>query len=187
MQNIWGEYMEDIKYYLEIAKEETKLAFSNNKTLLFISILLFVIPMLIGYFCANEISEYVKPIVDAFEQQVKDGTVTLTTHSLFTNNVTVAFILYALAALGGVLGAIILANNGLFIGYYGVNFDIWAYLALTLPHGIFLQTRRLVLRHRCGCVYDGQDRYATTCRHLRVHSRTSQQSGGLFGQSIRLL
>ena len=75
--------------------------------------------------------------MDAFEQQVKDGTVTLTTHSLFTNNVTVAFILYALAALGGVLGAIILANNGLFIGYYGVNFDIWAYLALTLPHGIF--------------------------------------------------
>ena len=129
--------MADIKYYLKIAKEETKLAFSNNKTLLLISILLFVIPMLIGYFCANEISEYVKPIVDAFEQQVEDGTVTLTTHSLFTNNVTVAFILYALAALGGVFGAIILANNGLFIGYYGVNFDIWAYLVLTLPHGIF--------------------------------------------------
>ena len=129
--------MADIKYYLKIAKEETKLAFSNNKTLLLISILLFVIPMLIGYFCANEISEYVKPIVDAFEQQVEDGTVTLTTHSLFTNNVTVAFILYALAALGGVFGAIILANNGLFIGYYGVNFDIWEYLVLTLPHGIF--------------------------------------------------
>ena len=133
----WGDSMEDIKYYLEIAKEEIKLAFSNNKGLLFISILLFVIPMLLGYFYANEISSYVKPIVDAFEQQVEDGTVTLTTHSLFTNNVTVAFILYALAALGGVLGAIVLANNGLFIGYYGVDFDIWAYLALTLPHGIF--------------------------------------------------
>ena len=129
--------MEDIKYYLEIAKEEIKLAFSNNKGLLFISILLFVIPMFIGYFFSNEISSYVEPIVDAFEQQVADGTVTLTTHSLFTNNVTVAFILYALAALGGILGAIILANNGLFIGYYGVGFDIWAYLALTLPHGIF--------------------------------------------------
>ena len=129
--------MEDIKYYLEIAKEETKLAFSNNKGLLFISILLFLIPMFIGYFYANEISSYAQPIVDAFEKQVEDGTVSLTTHSLFSNNVTVAFILYALAALGGVLGAIILANNGLFIGYYGVNFDIWAYLALTLPHGIF--------------------------------------------------
>ena len=137
MQNIWGEYMEDIKYYLEIAKEETKLAFSNNKTLLFISILLFVIPMLIGYFCANEISEYVKPIVDAFEQQVKDGTVTLTTHSLFTNNVTVAFILYALGALGGLLAAVILGNNGLFIGYTGANFNLLAYAALVVPHGIF--------------------------------------------------
>lgn len=129
--------MVDIKYYLEIAKEETKLAFSNNKILLLISILLFVIPMLIGYFYANEISEYIQPMVEAFEQQVEEGTITLTTHSLFTNNVSVALILYALAALGGVLGAVILANNGLFIGYYGVEFDIWAYLALTLPHGIF--------------------------------------------------
>ncbi|SFL73060.1 Uncharacterized membrane protein SpoIIM, required for sporulation [Methanobrevibacter olleyae] len=129
--------MVNIKYCLEIVKDETKLAFSNNKTLLFISILLFVIPLLIGYFYSDTISSYIKPIVDAFEQQVNDGTVTLTTHSLFVNNVTVAIILYALAALGGVLGAIILANNGLFIGYYGADFNIYVYLALTLPHGIF--------------------------------------------------
>ena len=128
--------MIDIKYYLEIAKDETKLAFSNNKMLLFISILLFVIPVIIGYFFANEISEYIQPMVDSFEQQVEEGTISLTTYSIFTNNVSVAFILYALAALGGVLGAVILANNGLFIGYYGVDFDILAYLVLTLPHGI---------------------------------------------------
>ena len=128
--------MVDIKYYLEIAKDETKLAFSNNKMLLFISILLFVIPVIIGYFYANEISEYIQPMVDSFEQQVEEGTISLTTYSIFTNNVSVAFILYALAALGGVLGAVILANNGLFIGYYGVDFDILAYLVLTLPPGI---------------------------------------------------
>ena len=128
--------MIDIKYYLEIAKDETKLAFSNNKMLLFISILLFVIPVIIGYFYANEISGYIQPMVDSFEQQVEEGTISLTTYSIFTNNVSVAFILYALAALGGVLGAVILANNGLFIGYYGVDFDILAYLVLTLPHGI---------------------------------------------------
>ena len=104
--------------------------------LLFISILLFVIPVIIGYFYANEISEYIQPMVDSFEQQVEEGTISLTTYSIFTNNVSVAFILYALAALGGVLGAVILANNGLFIGYYGVDFDILAYLVLTLPHGI---------------------------------------------------
>ena len=84
--------MVDIKYYLEIAKDETKLAFSNNKMLLFISILLFVIPVIIGYFYANEISEYIQPMVDSFEQQVEEGTISLTTYSIFTNNVSVAFI-----------------------------------------------------------------------------------------------
>ena len=129
--------MADIKYYLGIVKDEVKSAFSNNKMILLISTLLFVVPMLMGYFYADSIAEYIKPMVDAFEKQVEEGAITLTTHSLFINNVSVAIILYALSALGGVLGAIILANNGLFIGYYGVDFNIWAYLALTLPHGIF--------------------------------------------------
>ena len=129
--------MADIKYYLGIVKDEVKSAFSNNKGILLISTLLFVVPMLMGYFYADSIAEYIKPMVDAFEKQVEEGAITLTTHSLFINNVSVAIILYALSALGGVLGAIILANNGLFIGYYGVDFNIWAYLALTLPHGIF--------------------------------------------------
>ena len=133
----WGDLMADIKYYLEIVKDEVKSAFSNNKGILLISTLLFVVPMLMGYFYADSIAEYIKPMVDAFEKQVEEGAITLTTHSLFINNVSVAIILYALSALGGVLGAIILANNGLFIGYYGVDFNIWAYLALTLPHGIF--------------------------------------------------
>ena len=129
--------MADIKYYLGIVKDEVKSAFSNNKMILLISTLLFVVPMLMGYFYADSIGDYIKPMVDAFEKQVEEGAITLTTHSLFINNVSVAIILYALSALGGVLGAIILANNGLFIGYYGVDFNIWAYLALTLPHGIF--------------------------------------------------
>ena len=105
----------DIKHYLRIAKEETKAAFSNNKWLLLFSTVLFV----------------------NFQKQVDEGVITLTTHSIFTNNVTVAFILYALGALGGVLGALILANNGMFIGYFGADFNIYAYLALTVPHGIF--------------------------------------------------
>ena len=127
----------DIKHYLKIAKEETKAAFSNNKWLLLFSTLLFVIPLLLGYFYADSISEYIQPMVDNFQKQVDEGVITLTTHSIFTNNVTVAFILYALGALGGVLGALILANNGMFIGYFGADFNIYAYLALTLPHGIF--------------------------------------------------
>ena len=127
----------DIKHYLEIAKEETKAAFSNNKWLLLFSTLLFVIPLLFGYFYADSISDYIQPMVDNFQKQVDEGVITLTTQSIFTNNVTVAIMLYALGALGGVLGALILANNGMFIGYFGADFNIYAYLALTLPHGIF--------------------------------------------------
>ena len=127
----------DIKHYLKIAKEETKAAFSNNKWLLLFSTLLFLIPLLIGYFYADAIAEYIQPMVDAFQKQVDEGVITLTTHSIFANNVTVAIILYALSAIGGVLGALILANNGLFIGYFGAGFNIYAYLALTVPHGIF--------------------------------------------------
>ena len=127
----------DIKHYLKIAKEETKAAFSNNKWLLLLSTLLFVVPLLIGYFYADAIAEYIQPMVDAFQKQVDEGVITLSTHSIFANNVTVAIILYALSAIGGVLGALILANNGLFIGYFGADFNIYAYLALTVPHGIF--------------------------------------------------
>ena len=137
MRNTWGEFMADIKNYLNMAKEEIKLAFVNNKKLLLISIILFVVPVLVGYYFPNEISEYVKPIMDSFEKSIEDGSITLSTNSIFINNLTVAIMLYALAALGGLLGAVILANNGLFIGYFGANFNIWAYLALTLPHGIF--------------------------------------------------
>ena len=136
-KTFWGDFMVDIKHYWNMIKDEIKAAFANNKIPLLIAILLFVIPLFIGYFCAGEISQYISPMVDNFEQQVADGTVTLTTQSLFINNVSVAIVLYALSALGGVLGAIILANNGLFIGYYGVNFDILVYALLTIPHGIF--------------------------------------------------
>ena len=98
----WGDFMADIKYYLEIVKDEVKSAFSNNKGILLISTLLFVVPMLMGYFYADSIAEYIKPMVDVFEKQVEVSAITLTTHSLFINNVSVAIILHALSALGGV-------------------------------------------------------------------------------------
>lgn len=132
-----GEYMVDIKHYLKVAKDELKSAFSHNKGLLLLATLIFVIPLLIGYFYPEQVAEYVKPIADAFEENVANGTVELTTQSLFVNNVTVAFILYALGALGGLLAAVILGNNGLFIGYTGANFNLLAYAALVVPHGIF--------------------------------------------------
>lgn len=129
--------MVEVKHYLSIIKEEIKSAFKNNKKLLLLSILLFMLPALVGYFYPDAIADLVQPILDNFQKQVADGTIALSTSSLFTNNVTVAIMIYALTALGGILGAVILANNGLFVGFFGTKINIWAYLALTLPHGIF--------------------------------------------------
>ena len=129
--------MVEFKNWVNIIKEEVKLAFSNNKDLLFFSILVFIIPLVIGYIYADQISSYIQPVVENFEKQVENGTVTLTTHSLFLNNFKVSLILYALSALGGVLGLFVLFNNGLFIGFYGKGYDLLSYIILTLPHGIF--------------------------------------------------
>ncbi|WP_297982436.1 stage II sporulation protein M [uncultured Methanobrevibacter sp.] len=129
--------MVDFRYYWNLIKDEIKMAFKNNKLCLFISILIFVIPLLIGFYYPDSIREYVQPIVDNFEQQIEDGTVTLTTSSLFYNNFKVDLMLYALSALGAVLGVILLANNGLFVGFFQDQIDLTSYLLLTVPHGIF--------------------------------------------------
>lgn len=136
-KSTWGDFLVNINHYFKVVLKEIKSAFANNKIPLFIAILIFVIPLLLGYFYADDVTEIVQPMVNSFKNDVQQGKVVLSTVSLFSNNVSVAIVLYALSALGGVLGAIILATNGMFIGYFGVDFNIWAYLALTLPHGIF--------------------------------------------------
>ena len=131
------DFMVDFKHYGNVLKEEIKLAFTNNKYFLLVSVLIFIIPMILGYIYADKIASYIQPMVDTFEKNVEDGTVTLATDSIFINNLTVSVMLYALSALGAVLGIVILANNGMFIGFYGTRVPLDAYIILTLPHGIF--------------------------------------------------
>ena len=128
--------MVEFKEYIGIAKKEVRMSFANNKWLLLIAVI-FVIPMVFSYLYPDMVSEYINPIVESFEQQIEDGVVTLTTDSLFINNVSVAFLLYAMSALGAVLGVVVLANNGMLIGFFGTKTSLATYLALVLPHGIF--------------------------------------------------
>ncbi len=129
--------MESFKYYLDLIKKEIKLAFRNNKYLLLASVLIFVIPMITAYYYPDLFESYLTPLLEEFTKKVSDGTVTLSTESLFVNNVQVALILYAGSALFAVVGAFILFNNGLFIGFFGTKMSLIPYLALTVPHGIF--------------------------------------------------
>lgn len=123
--------------YAKMIGQDLKFAFIDNKYLLLIATLLFVIPMFAGYFFADNLAAYMQPTVQNFQQNIADGTVTLTTGSLFVNNLSVAFIIFIGSALFAIFGAFILLNNGLFMGFFGTSLPLIPYVALILPHGIF--------------------------------------------------
>lgn len=128
----------DSKYYFKEFLKNLKSGFADNKYLLLLfSVLLFVIPLLIGYFAADVISPFMKPFINAFGQKIDDGTIQLTTQSIFFNNFKVLVILFVGSALFAIIGMVILVFNGLFIGYFAKSIPFIPFLALTLPHGIF--------------------------------------------------
>lgn len=68
----------DFKYYFKEFLKNIKLGFLNNKYLLVFSILLFVVPLLIGYFFADNFS-FMNDIIELFGKQVTNGNIQLTT------------------------------------------------------------------------------------------------------------
>ncbi|MBF4469296.1 MAG: stage II sporulation protein M [Methanobrevibacter arboriphilus] len=114
-----------------------KSAFSENKFIILFSTLLFVIPMLFGYFFASYISEAMNPVINSFRERVQQGDIQLTHDSIFFNNVYVGIILYCGAITFGLLTASVLISNGIFIGYFATKMPLYSFLLLTLPHGIF--------------------------------------------------
>mgnify|MGYP003294367299 CR=1 FL=1 len=126
----------NFKYYFKEVLKNIKLGFLNNKYLLVFSILLFVVPLLIGYFFADNFS-FMNDIIELFGKQVTNGNIQLTTSSLFANNFKVDIILFLGSVLFAIIGILILVFNGLFIGYFATKISLIPFLALTIPHGIF--------------------------------------------------
>lgn len=93
--------------------------------------------MLFGYFFAPYISEILNPMVDSFRDRVQQGDIKITHDSIFFNNVFVGIMMYCGAVAFGLLTAITLITNGIFIGYFATQMPLYAFLLYTLPHGIF--------------------------------------------------
>lgn len=68
----------NFKYYFKEVLKNIKLGFLNNKYLLVFSILLFVVPLLIGYLFADNFS-FMNDIIELFGKQVTNGNIQLTT------------------------------------------------------------------------------------------------------------
>jgi uncharacterized membrane protein SpoIIM required for sporulation len=93
--------------------------------------------MILGYFLAPDLKPLLEPMVKAFKDRIESGELKLTVDSLFFNNVFVAIMMYFGAIFIGLITAILLISNGVFIGYFATSLPLDVFLLLTLPHGIF--------------------------------------------------
>ena len=118
-------------------KKEIKLAFSENKLAIYVSIVILVISLLLGYFLESSLHAYLNPVVEQVENQVRSGEITITFQSIFSNNIKIVFLMFILGIFC-CFSALILAFNGFFIGYFtAVQDDLFLTLLMLVPHGIF--------------------------------------------------
>ena len=118
-------------------KKEIKLAFSENKLAIYVSIVILVISLLLGYFLESSLHTYLNPVVEQVENQVRSGEITITFQSIFSNNIKIVFLMFILGIFC-CFSALILAFNGFFIGYFtAVQDDLFLTLLMLVPHGIF--------------------------------------------------
>ena len=121
-----------------VFKKEIRLAFSENKMAICISIAILLISLILGYVLEPNLHAYLNPVVENLSKQVETGNIKLTFHSIFSNNIRIVFFMFIFGILC-CFSALILAFNGFFVGYFvAVNSnDMFKTLLLLIPHGIF--------------------------------------------------
>lgn len=118
-------------------KKEIKQAFTENKKAVYASIAILVISLLVGYFLEPYLNSFLNPVVENISNQVRSGDIQLTFQSIFSNNIKIVFIMFIMGVLC-CFSAVILAFNGLFIGYFtAIQDDLFTTLLMLVPHGIF--------------------------------------------------
>ncbi|MGZ7159108.1 MAG: stage II sporulation protein M [Methanobacterium sp.] len=111
--------------------------YKRNEFLLIISAAIFFGSLFAGYFLAGFVDQIMAGALKSFKDSISKGQIKLTTLSIFINNMKIAFFLYGGGIFVGITTLIMLAYNGLFIGYVASKFNIGDFLIYTIPHGIF--------------------------------------------------
>lgn len=111
--------------------------YKRNEFLLIISAAVFFGSLLVGYFLAGFVDPIMAGTFRSFKESISRGQIQLTTVSIFTNNIKIAFYLYGGGIFAGVTTLYLLAYNGLFIGYVASKFNVGDFIIYTIPHGIF--------------------------------------------------
>ncbi|MGZ7134318.1 MAG: stage II sporulation protein M [Methanobacterium sp.] len=111
--------------------------YKRNELLLIISAAIFFGSLFAGYFLAGFVDQIMAGALKSFKDSISKGQIKLTTLSIFINNMKIAFFLYGGGIFVGITTLIMLAYNGLFIGYVASKFNIGDFLIYTIPHGVF--------------------------------------------------
>ena len=109
---------------------------SRMKYYILISLILFVIFLILGYFYAGTFQPIVLPSVQGLHEGVQQGTVKLETIPLFINNFSVAINMVMGGLYFSTMSIYLLIFNALVIGYSACSMDLLYFLSFTLPHGI---------------------------------------------------
>ena len=117
--------------------DEIKLAFSENKRAIYISIAILFGSLILGYFLQPYMYDYLNPVVEDLNQKVQSGVLKVTFQDIFLNNLRVIFQMFIYGIIF-CISALILAFNGFFVGYYiGTAPNLLQVLLYIVPHGIF--------------------------------------------------
>lgn len=114
-----------------------KEAFVDNKYLLLISIVLFLLSTILAGVFASNLEPIVGPFIRELKKQILAGQIKITYDSIFLNNFTVGLRMYFAGILFGILTALMMIVNGMIIGYFlgkGPFLIVFLYI---IPHGIF--------------------------------------------------
>ncbi|WP_407409049.1 stage II sporulation protein M [Methanobrevibacter sp.] len=116
---------------------EIKLAFSENRLAILLSVAILFISLILGYVLEPNLYAYLNPLVEDLTQKVQAGVIRLTFADIFFNNIRIVFQMF-LYGMAFCFSAVILAFNGFFVGYYVAASDNLLYTVLLIvPHGIF--------------------------------------------------
>ena len=133
----------DFNKYFSIAKHEVSEAIIDNKGLILLMTLVFVISAVVGWIFQDYFSGFFKYFVEAVKTSGVDPSLD-SSLNLFINNEGVGLKVYFASIFFGIAPFVVMVLNGLGFGLLGGHFitgDIFyksvLFIALIVPHGIF--------------------------------------------------
>ncbi|MDO5849137.1 MAG: stage II sporulation protein M [Methanobrevibacter sp.] len=118
-------------------KHDVREAFADNRYIILISALIFLITLFAGYFFHSLLSSYLSPAVQQLSEGVKNGSIQITFQTIFLNNLLIILRLFVFGIIF-CFSCVVLAYNGLFLGYFIANAgNLVPTILLIVPHGIF--------------------------------------------------